>query len=338
MAARNGFDDQHLKEYRAKPRGQCFTETQRSRNDEMMDAIKLRDQNFVLDEIPPASAIKALMVCPNCGKLPIPPISICIKGHILCNDCAIKVHGCTYVPANTFDFGMCGARTIPFEIQLYKHLVDNSSLYCPYTDLGCTEKVNGSAMATHLEVCMYRDSIRCPCSDCGKIRISPRMYLEHLNVDHNAQMLEGPTHKVQVYHVRKALYSALCGDYRWVNAIISYGGLDFLFVIQETDKEMFMWLHLVNHEQAMIDGQEYLVKFSLTNPRTKRMDYMWAGEIAPKTQPMDLIVNPRSQYCFYVPKMRFEKEFLFQIPDENDDKKYYYNLDLTILPMINTDE
>jgi len=317
-------DEEHMKEYNAKRRGQCFTETQLSRNDDMRYATKLRDRNHTLDEIAPTNGIKALMVCAYCKKLPMPPIALCLKGHILCHDCAAKLGGCTYGSDNAY--GMCGASMAPVEIQLYKYLVDNSSLNCPYANIGCKEKVRGTALATHLEVCKYRDSIRCPCSDCGTIRISPRMYLAHLNIDHGAQMLQGPTHKVQICHVRKLLYSELVGDYRWIAAVIRYDDLDFLFVVQEACNEVFMWLHYVNHELD-VDGRQIMVKFSIFNPRTKKVDYTWSGDIAPKKKIMDRI--PRSEYCFSVHKIRLESDYLFQLPD---DKKYYYNVDLTIFP------
>ncbi|CAG9854823.1 unnamed protein product [Phyllotreta striolata] len=97
------------------------------------------------------ATLRTKFECPVCFKYMIPPIRLCLSGHIYCDYCFEKIRKCALCRANKSAY-----RCIVLE-QIYAML----TFPCKYAEHGCNFVGKGDIMTTHQDYCEYSSAF-CP--------------------------------------------------------------------------------------------------------------------------------------------------------------------------------
>lgn len=100
----------------------------------------------ILDELAHSETVRKLIECPVCLELPLPPIYVCNKGHIVCNNCQARTYACP----------LCREHYSTTRGFVAEGIIEKCILRCKHADQGCPLSMRGSAMVEHIEYCDYR--------------------------------------------------------------------------------------------------------------------------------------------------------------------------------------
>jgi hypothetical protein len=95
---------------------------------------------------PSLDQFEGLLECPCCLEPPVPPITCCITGHIICSFCRPKLSRCALCREKYTD-----TRNFPLE-SIFRACI----ISCKYSELGCQLECRGENYATHLRQCSFR--------------------------------------------------------------------------------------------------------------------------------------------------------------------------------------
>jgi len=278
------------------------------------------EKNVSITELVNQEAILAAMKCNICGITPGPPIAHCSgkEGHLICKECAEKEHTTVpfgHCPARLVNHVLCRSAIIPYGMKLFDILYYGSFMTCPYSRRGCKDKFLGSARETHLTTCQFRPQLPCPVMDCKSV-VSSRLFTKHLTSSHKIMVIEGNKAVVHVLHERKERSPTFKEHARWIPVIFSFKGLDFLLVVEETDKRLYLWVLSANPTEVVL-GRHFNARLKMKTPAGKR-SVSWSGDVCTLDCNMD--AARESENCLSVLKTTVENDYLFQ------DGGYWYFL------------
>jgi hypothetical protein len=132
----------------------------------------------VLDELVDEEGVRKLIECPICLEIPLPPIYLCAKGHIVCNSCQSRTYACP----------LCRERYCNTRSFVAEGIVEKCYLKCRYSEGGCKVTMKGSELGDHLNCCEFRPV---KCRECGDKPINYCEYEKHLFKDHKLSGTSG---------------------------------------------------------------------------------------------------------------------------------------------------
>ncbi|CAG7827124.1 unnamed protein product [Allacma fusca] len=98
--------------------------------------------------------MRKLIECPVCLEIPLPPIYLCERGHIVCTECQDRTPNCPLCRGY-----YCKTRSFVAE-----GIVEKCTFKCKNAEQGCSVVLKGSEMVRHLKVCDFRPIY---CIDCN---------------------------------------------------------------------------------------------------------------------------------------------------------------------------
>ena len=90
--------------------------------------------------------LRELLQCPVCLEIPLPPIFLCKRGHIVCSACQDRTYYCP----------LCREEYSNTRSFVAEGLIENFTMKCKFRSQGCGEVLKGSAMVNHVKTCDYR--------------------------------------------------------------------------------------------------------------------------------------------------------------------------------------
>lgn len=95
---------------------------------------------------PSQDDIVSFLECPVCFELPLPPIRMCIQGHIICADCCCRLKKCP----------LCQQKIDIGRNFFAENFLNQSIIKCKFKVDGCKEELPGEKMKQHMQTCDFR--------------------------------------------------------------------------------------------------------------------------------------------------------------------------------------
>ncbi|CAL8108442.1 unnamed protein product [Orchesella dallaii] len=265
-----------------------------------------KETSNIMDELAHSDSVRKLIECPVCLELPLPPIYVCAKGHIVCNSCQARTYSCPLCRENY-------STTRGF---VAEGIIEQCMLRCKFADHGCPLTMRGSALVDHLDVCDYRPVI---CVDCGGKLIDFDGYEDHLLKFHRINGISQS--RAYVIYSMNLTHRIHFGEKCcWPQYYLKAFGQTFLLRLYATHWFVCAWLSLLG-PKSDCSKYEVILEFHPTSNDT--VVHTWQGPVNHfrDDPPKEIYLQGRGLIT--------PLETLMEIaPVANDHAEWLYNIEI----------
>lgn len=141
----------------------------------------IQDSELSTNKLDCLSNLWRHLECPVCCDMPSPPISICIKGHHICNTCrAVPITSCP----------VCDSSFLDGRSFIAESLVRTVHLPCKYRIRGCKVLCVQTQKKIHESICPFA-YYQCPLKKCRQMLDSKDTMLSHIWRFHSNCLVTG---------------------------------------------------------------------------------------------------------------------------------------------------